>query len=602
MTKSLLFGCVWVALIIPLLSYGEPTTSTWGDALKNGKGEVTVFWHESRPFIYRTSRGKIQGIEYEIMEGFRRYLADKKGIRLTIHWVETKSFADCYAQIASKNIDGTFGASAFSIIPERQREIGFSPSYIADASVLISSKNLPIVKSEEEFRILFSKKHAITILGTTYEKDLFRLRDQLGVPFSVEYIHSSENILRAIQQRDDCFGYIDLPVYLMMFSDNPSIAVKRQNILSIKREGYGIIYPLQSSWANPIHDYFLNSAFETDLAKVVPKYLDHEVYRIVENLIAHSDNPIELLSKEKEIQSRNLEEKTNQIQSEERTRNLLIVLSAFSIMTLILIIVMYQKRNKQKDQIELQRQNIELKNLQLEKRNEHLLAIDEEKNNLIKILAHDLRTPINQVQGLAQLLIMEKDSLSTDQREVTQKITEATLRLNKMITNILDIDSLENNRVNIFTEQVKVYPLLSQVVKSFEKNAQKKNINLQLMAGNSDLTIKGDPLFLTQIFENLISNALKFSPAGKPVNVHIDAFKNKVRIIVEDFGPGLTPEDQQQAFRKFAKLSAKPTGGESSTGLGLSIVKKYVEMMRGFVWCESEPNKVTRFITEFEKV
>jgi signal transduction histidine kinase len=268
---------------------------------------------------------------------------------------------------------------------------------------------------------------------------------------------------------------------------------------------------------------------------------------------------------------------------------------------LVLIVILYRKRNKQKDQIEIQRQNIELKNLQLEKRNEHLLAIDEEKNNLIKILAHDLRTPINQVQGLAHLLELDKSVLSADQNEITHKITEATERLNKMITNILDIDSLENNRVKIFTEPVKIYALLSQVVKSFEKAAQKKNIDLQFKSENSELVVKGDPLFLTQVFENLISNAIKFSPPGKKVNVYCEELKNKIRIIVEDFGPGLTPEDMQQAFKKFAKLSARPTAGESSTGLGLSIVKKYVEMMSGFVWSESEPNRVTRFITEFDK-
>lgn len=599
--KLLVF--VLSGLLSPLLLIAKPgPPSGWYTALKEGKAEITVFWAESRPFIYRTPSGKMQGIEFEILEGFRRYLIEEKGVRITIKWIESRSFADCYKEIAQRNVDGTFAASAFSIIPERQKEVKFSSPYISDASVLISSKNVPIAKSEEEFRILFSKLKGITIRGTTYEKDLLKLRDQLSVPFSIEYIHSAENILRTIEQRNNCFGYIDLPVYLMMFNENPSIAVKRQNVLAIKREGYGIIYPMESSWSGPVNEYFLSNNFESDLEKAMPKYLDPDVFHIVENLIAHSDNPVELLNKEKEIQSRNLEEKTTQIENEARTRNVLIGLSTISIFMLITIVVMYQKRNKQKDQIELQRQNIELKNSQLERRNQHLLAIDEEKNNLIKILAHDLRTPITHVQGLAHLLVIDKDPLTTDQKDITQKIIESAHRLNKMITNILDIDGLENNRVKIFTEPVKVYPLLSQVVKSFEKAAQKKDIDIRLHAEISEVTIKGDPLFLTQIFENLISNAIKFSPPQRFVNVYLEEIRNKVRISIEDFGPGLTPEDLQQAFKKFAKLSAKPTGGESSTGLGLSIVKKYVEMMSGYVWCESEPNKVTRFITEFEKV
>ncbi len=543
----------------------------------------------------------MQGVEFEIMEGFKKYLIRHNKVQLSIRWVASKTFADCYKEIASNRMDGTFGCSAFSIIPERQMEVGFSPTYISDASVLISSKNVPIVKTIDEFRNVFSRLKAITIRGTTYEKDLIRVRDQLGVPFSIEYIPSNENILRAIEQRSNSFGYIDLPVYLMMFKEKPTIAVNRQNILPIKREGYGVIYPQGSTWADPIRDYFLSSDFKSDLDKSMPRYLDEEVYKTVESLIEYPNDPTFILSKEKEIQSRNLEDSLAQIAEEARAKNLLIVLSTVSIFMLVTIVVMYQKRNKQKDQIEFQRKNIELKNSQLEKRNEHLLAIDEEKNNLIKILAHDLRTPINQVQGLAHLLAMEKETLTSDQTEITQKINEATQRLNKMITNILDIESLENNRVNIFTEPVNISSLVNQVVKSFEKSAQKKNIDLQFKTENSSLMMPGDPLFLTQVYENLISNAIKFSPEGQTVNVLAEELKTKLRIIVEDYGPGLTPEDQQQAFKKFAKLSAKPTAGETSTGLGLSIVKKYVEMMGGYVWCESEPGKVTRFVTEFNK-
>lgn len=586
--------------ICPLM--GKPVAAvTWQSAQKTGKAEVTIYWHESRPFIYRSNRGNMQGVEFEIMEGFKKYLRETRGIQLTLKWIESKSFSDCYKEIAANRVEGTFATSAFSVTQERQMEVGFSPTYISDASVLISSKNVPVVRSEEEFKVLFSKLKAITIRGTTYENDLHKLRDQLSVPFQIEYIHSSENVLRAIEHGNNLFGYIDLPVYLMLFNENPTLAVKRQNILAVHREGYAIIYPRGSSWADPVREYFLSSTFESDLEKSMPKYLDREVYKIVETVIAHPNDPTLFLNKEKEIQSRNLEASLTQIAEEARAKNLLMVLSTVSIFMLVAIVVMYQKRNKQKDQIELQRQNIELKNLQLEKRNEHLLAIDEEKNNLIKILAHDLRTPINQVQGLAHLLALEKETLNDDQSEITQKITEATERLNKMITNILDIESLENNRIKIFTEPINISSLVNQVVKSFEKPAAKKNISLQFKSENLNLIMLGDPLFLTQVFENLVSNAIKFSPADKTIKIYIDEFKSKLRVAVEDYGPGLTPEDLQQAFKKFAKLSAKPTAGESSTGLGLSIVKKYVEMMGGYVWCESEPNKVTRFITEFDK-
>ena len=170
-----------------------------------------------------------------------------------------------------------------------------------------------------------------------------------------------------------------------------------------------------------------------------------------------------------------------------------------------------------------------------------------------------------------------------------------------MITNILDIDGLENNRTKVFLEPVSISKLLDQVTKSFEKQAAAKRLELKF-SPSKELSIVGDSLFLTQVFENLISNAIKFSPPGKSIEVFAEEQEgNAFRVIVQDHGQGLTPDDMKFLFKKFSRLSAQPTGGEPSTGLGLSIVKKYVEMMNGKVWCESELGITTRFIVTFLK-
>jgi signal transduction histidine kinase len=265
------------------------------------------------------------------------------------------------------------------------------------------------------------------------------------------------------------------------------------------------------------------------------------------------------------------------------------------------ITVLYNKRSQQKRKIEMQQNSIELKNEQLEKRNHHLVILDEEKNNLIKILAHDLRTPINHVQGLAQVFLLSNAGLPEDQKMLIERINQAAIRLNTMISNILDIDSIENNRIKILTEEVALAPLIAQVVRSFEKEAAKKEINLTFFTSTNDSRIAGDPLFLTQVFENLLTNAIKFSAKGKRVEVGLIDHQHALRITVKDSGPGLTEEDKQFLFRKFQRLSAKPTDGEHSTGLGLFIVKKYVDLMKGKVWSESEFGSGATFIVEFPR-
>ena len=108
-----------------------------------------------------------------------------------------------------------------------------------------------------------------------------------------------------------------------------------------------------------------------------------------------------------------------------------------------------------------------------------------------------------------------------------------------------------------------------------------------------------DPGVTVQVLENLVSNAVKYSPPGTDIFVRLKSCPQSARVEVQDQGPGLNAEDQTKLFGKFARLSAKPTGGEHSTGLGLSIVKKMVEAMGGKVWCETEPGHGATFIVEF---
>ena len=104
---------------------------------------------------------------------------------------------------------------------------------------------------------------------------------------------------------------------------------------------------------------------------------------------------------------------------------------------------------------------------------------------------------------------------------------------------------------------------------------------------------------MVQVLENLVSNAVKYSPPRKNIFVRLKKEAGAVRCEVQDEGPGLSVEDQKKLFGKFARLSAKPTGGEHATGLGLSIVKRMVEAMNGKVWCESEPGQGALFVVQF---
>lgn len=236
---------------------------------------------------------------------------------------------------------------------------------------------------------------------------------------------------------------------------------------------------------------------------------------------------------------------------------------------------------------------------EIERKNEELLTLNNEKNSLIGIVAHDLKSPLNQIKGLVSLIrVMAK--LEGEASNCLTMIEASANRLSSMIGKILDIEAIESRELNIKFERTNLSELLGGLEIRFKMDAIQKNIDLR-SAIPMGVHIEIDKNYLTQILENLLSNAIKFSPAYKNIHLKLIENENDVVIEVKDEGPGLTEDDKKKLFSKYQKLSAKPTGSESSTGLGLSIVKKFVESMNGQIWCESESGQGASFFVKFSK-
>jgi len=259
-------------------------------------------------------------------------------------------------------------------------------------------------------------------------------------------------------------------------------------------------------------------------------------------------------------------------------------------------------------ELELQSQNLQKANKSIgeqnkliEEQNQQLLSINEEKNNLMRILAHDLRNPLATAMSMTELVRYEKENLSAEQYHASEIIWRGLNRMNDMISKILDIKAVESQKVNLDLEILNCNELINPVEKLFRVNAESKSIILKISSYSDDPVILADRHYLIQIMENLISNALKFSSPHSSVFVTVSDEEGVVRLSVKDEGPGIPKNEFKNLFKKYHKLSPKPTGGEQSIGLGLSIVKKYVEVMNGSVWCESEEGKGSEFVVEFKK-
>lgn len=220
----------------------------------------------------------------------------------------------------------------------------------------------------------------------------------------------------------------------------------------------------------------------------------------------------------------------------------------------------------------------------LEASNEQLVNLNNEKNEFLGIAAHDLKNPLTSIILGAEMLRMVNHPERTP--KIADTILNASTRMRDLITNLLDANAIEEGRFTSNLERCNLGALLEQCVEHNAAAALRKEIALEISTPG-EAWARADRTATMQILDNFISNAIKYSPYQSTVRLRTAAADGKVAIAIADEGPGLSVEDQQKLFRKFTRLSSKPTGGESSNGLGLSIVKRLAEAMGGSVTCQS---------------
>lgn len=233
--------------------------------------------------------------------------------------------------------------------------------------------------------------------------------------------------------------------------------------------------------------------------------------------------------------------------------------------------------------------------------NKELTILNNKKNDLIQTVAHDLRSPLNQIKGMGSVMKLDSQKLSTEHKSFIDIIIQSTERLRNMIDKILDLHAIDSDTVNVKIERVEISKIINDIANQCRILANEKELKINVHHDNGELFALVDVNYFIQVLENLLSNAIKFSPPNKNIFIETENHNSSVRIKIIDEGQGLSDSDMKHIFQKYKRLSAKPTGGEASTGLGLSIVKKYVETMNGKIYCENNKGDGATFIVEFDK-
>jgi two-component system, sensor histidine kinase and response regulator len=239
------------------------------------------------------------------------------------------------------------------------------------------------------------------------------------------------------------------------------------------------------------------------------------------------------------------------------------------------------------------------KNRYLEMMSAGLARLNHEKNDFMGIAAHDLKNPLTTIKGLADFLRQDVDIPQESMKVILENIMKSAERMFAIVRNLLDVNAIESGNFRFAPSPIDLEESVRDLIAQYEHQASLKRVSFNVEVEAPGAIIHVNPDSITQILDNLISNALKYSPHNSEVIIRIHKVGGKIRCEIQDKGEGLTELDKAKLFGKFSQLSARPTADEQSTGLGLFIVKKLVEAMQGTVWCESEHGKGATFIFEF---
>ncbi len=213
-----------------------------------------------------------------------------------------------------------------------------------------------------------------------------------------------------------------------------------------------------------------------------------------------------------------------------------------------------------------------------------------ERDDLMSIIAHDMKSPSSRIEGL--ISVFDIQNLTEDQKEILHRLKSTAHESKQLIDDLLEAKSIQSN---LSIEKININDAIKDLTMGFLPLSNKKDITIDIRGLRSNLWIETSKYQLRRILDNLLSNAIKFSPKKSRIEIVCVQNKTNLSIAIQDQGPGFNKDDETKMFQMFQKLSARPTGGESSTGLGLSIIKNITTLLNGEIKYVTLLNKGTTF-------
>lgn len=230
-----------------------------------------------------------------------------------------------------------------------------------------------------------------------------------------------------------------------------------------------------------------------------------------------------------------------------------------------------------------------------------IAELTRDQQQVLSIVSHDLRSPLNRVFALTQLLEMGSSNLTDEQKNYLEKIHLVVADGLAMMRNLVDYRNLEYRTIELHPETFNAGDLVEICAKNFKSIATKKGIAFEVKC-EQNLVVTTDKQCLTRVIDNLLANAVKFSPTGTKISVRAATLNaSHLKIDIQDEALGFLPDEVPKLFHKFQKFNTRPTAGESTTGLGLFVAQSMAEKINGKITCVTTAGVGSVFSVELPK-
>ncbi len=478
------------------------------------------------PFSVRDAQGGCVGIDADLLKRIGRQL----GVRF--EFMTKRTWGEVYEAALHGETDLLAGTAR---TPEREKTFNFTAPYLSFPVVIVTRTDEPLLWSVLDL----AGRKVVGVRGYAPTQELQRSYPE----FRFELVDTTEQALRKVADGDADAFISNLP--------NVSFVAKTHGFTNLKIAGvlettFDLRYAVRRDWPELVGllDRAIGSLSEAERQALVHPWIRVDYAKVI--------------------------------------RWDLVWKTALAVLGVVAVVIgagIYHNRSLARELAQRIRLQHEIKEA-----HDQLVLLNDEKTELLQMAAHDLRGPLTGMQlvvdsSLRLRAVPPDAALAMIEKQVKQ--------MTALINDLLEVEALEHGRREFRFERVDLGATLQASVAAAEAMANQKAIRLDRRIAEGLPPVHADPTALRQITDNLLSNAIKFSPRESTVTLVLEQRDRVLRLEVRDQGPGVAAEEAERIFAKYARGSARPTGGEKSTGLGLSIVRQLATAMNGRVWGES---------------